>query len=444
MSDTNTQSECKKKCLSDNNGIISDYQEYIISKKDEIKSKISHLPNPRDYPFSMNDGMLFQKFSIEYLKNILFKNKNNNYKFSENKNFNFFEYVKLFTECEHSEKQYKLFNEIISLKNQKAESKEYMYNGDFDVIIDSIPGKDIKYAIENFQYSIYLYPGKQIQDNTNYCLIGEIKKDFYKEIKNKEAKKQFIKYSKILELLSAQPNLIQIKKKIGLNGTNNLLFCLITNGNYYNFDYNRYIRKKFQEDIHTDEDSEKLPDYFKIFNLICTSIPVLLIFVPKTLDDNEGQYLSKVEQNIILELKKEIRSIKDSQKIKEQEFEEKLKEFEKKIQKEYAEKQKEFEKKIQKQYGEKQKKWEDEVHKEYDEKQEEFEKKIQENMEEKIQKKYDKQQEQQKGLKKNVSHILGRKINRNEKNYEKENKKKERKKGKIKERKESKNMKKEK
>ena len=73
--------------------------------------------------------------------------------------------------------------------------------------------------------------GCSIQDNVNYYIIGEIKKDFYEEIKKDEIKKQFNKYAKILELFSSKPNLNKIKKRIAINETNNLLFILVSDGN---------------------------------------------------------------------------------------------------------------------------------------------------------------------------------------------------------------------
>ena len=143
--------------------------------------------------------------------------------------------------------------------------------------------------------------------------MGKLKKIFFAEIKKDEIKKQFTKYSKILRLLSSEPNLSELKKRIGLNADNNLLFFVVTDGNYFNFEYMRHIKKKFKEDIHSDKDSDKLPNYFKIFDLISSIIPVMLIFVPRTLDDNLGTFSSKSEQKIIENLQKEIQTLKDNQ-----------------------------------------------------------------------------------------------------------------------------------
>ena len=143
--------------------------------------------------------------------------------------------------------------------------------------------------------------------------MGKLKKIFFAEIKKDEIKKQFTKYSKILRLLSSEPNLSELKKRIGLNADNNLLFFVVTDGNYFNFEYMRHIKKKFKEDIHSDKYSDKLPNYFKILDLISSIIPVMLIFVPRTLDDNLGTFSSKSEQKIIENLQKEIQTLKDNQ-----------------------------------------------------------------------------------------------------------------------------------
>ena len=87
MSAYSSQIESKKKFLSDNE--TTDISKFFHSNNIKIKEKISELPNPKDYPSSMSDGRLFQKFAIEYIKNILFKGFN--CKFSENIAFNFME-----------------------------------------------------------------------------------------------------------------------------------------------------------------------------------------------------------------------------------------------------------------------------------------------------------------------------------------------------------------
>ena len=168
--------QSKKGYFSENEK-TSKFQQYIQIDKEKIEKKIKELPNPKDFPLSMNDGRLFQKFAIEYIKNILL----NNYKgkISENISFNFFEYVQTFTESDHSKLQNKIFRDIISLKNEKAQSQDYKFSGDFDMVINSISGLDIINAKNKFKYSFYQYPGKDINVEQNYCVIGEIKKDFF-------------------------------------------------------------------------------------------------------------------------------------------------------------------------------------------------------------------------------------------------------------------------
>ena len=140
-------------------------------------------------------------------------------------------------------------------------------------------------------------------------MIGEIKKDFFKDVKKDEIVKQFLKYAKILKLLSTEPNLKNIKKKIGINENKKLLFAVVTDGNFYNFDYMRYRMKKFREDAHSDKDIESFPDFGNL-GIISADIPVIIIFVPRTLDDNKGIFVSKGENKIISELKDELKSLK--------------------------------------------------------------------------------------------------------------------------------------
>ena len=47
-----------------------------------------------------------------------------------------------------------------------------MLSSDFDMEINSISGKEIKIAMNNFPFNIYQYPGIQIKENDYYCIIG--------------------------------------------------------------------------------------------------------------------------------------------------------------------------------------------------------------------------------------------------------------------------------
>ena len=81
--------DLKKKYLSD---YEDDFSRYILENTKKLKKKLENLPHPI-YPYSMKDVRLFQKFSIEYIKNIIL----NGYKctFYENISFNFL-YISLF------------------------------------------------------------------------------------------------------------------------------------------------------------------------------------------------------------------------------------------------------------------------------------------------------------------------------------------------------------
>ena len=125
------------------------------------------MPHPKVYPSSMKDGRLYQKFAIEYIINILLNGKFN---LSENIAFNFSDYIITFTENEHSSLQNKIFLELIAFKDKKAEIQDYMYSGDFDMVIYSIFGADIKQSIEKFPMNYYEYLKNYICENTQYCI----------------------------------------------------------------------------------------------------------------------------------------------------------------------------------------------------------------------------------------------------------------------------------
>ena len=63
-----------KKFYSDEEKTIS-YKNYIKNNEEIMKNKFKEMAYPTDYPLSMTDGNLFAKFSIEYIKNIIFAKK---------------------------------------------------------------------------------------------------------------------------------------------------------------------------------------------------------------------------------------------------------------------------------------------------------------------------------------------------------------------------------
>ena len=281
---------------------MSRYKAYIKDNAEELKEKLMIITNPTDYPLSMTDGSLFHKFSIEFIKNIIFSKKGSKYK--ENIQFNFFGYIKLFTESRHSGNQKRLFEKIISFKEEKASPNDYMNMGDFDLIIESIKGENIINSLIRHKYNIYHYPGKEIEKEKTYCVLCQIKFNYFKQISDVNVKKQFKKYKLILELLSSEPNLGKIKRKIGMSEKNELIFMLATNGDFYQFDYMRYYSKKFKDDINTDvEYSDNIPGYLKIIDEISkVNIPILVLFVPETLDNSgavyKNKYIKKLEKDV--------------------------------------------------------------------------------------------------------------------------------------------------
>ena len=119
---------------------------------------------------------------------------------------------------------------------------------EFDLIIYTLKGSDILKDLNRYKYNLYHYPGKEINEDLNYRVIWEIKTNFFRQIKDANVQKQFKKYKIILEILSSKPNLENIKKKIGLNGKNQLIFILVTDGDFFQFDYMMDSLFKFKED----------------------------------------------------------------------------------------------------------------------------------------------------------------------------------------------------
>jgi len=286
---------------------------YIKENKIKIEAKFKEMTYATDYPLSKTNGDLFAKFSIEYIKNIIFEKKS--LKFKENAQFNFCDYIKLFTESEHTKNQKELFEEIIGFKDGKVKKDEYLNSGDFDVIIDTVKGSDILNILTKNKFNIYHYPGEKIKEDAKYCVICEIKSYIFKQIKDPNIQKQFRKYQKILKLLLSKPNLESIKDKIGLNQKNELLFMVATNCDYYQFDYLRFSALKFKEDNFSDVDTKyNIPGHLKNIDEISKlNIPVLLLFVPRTLDDNgvifKNKYVTKMEK-VILGLNKDINELR--------------------------------------------------------------------------------------------------------------------------------------
>ena len=193
-------------------------------------------------------------------------------------------------------------------------------------------------SLSKYKYNFYQYPGKEIKNNEKYCIISEIKLDFFQQIKLRSNQKQFIKYESIIKFLSSKPNLGKIRKEIGLNEVNDIIFMLTTNGDFSQFDYMRYSKINYKEDSLTDVDKKcNIPDKLKYIEEISKlNIPVLLLFVPKTLDDNDdngkvykNQFVNNNMETEINSLRKEIQNLKEQMNIKIGLLEQKIKDLSK-------------------------------------------------------------------------------------------------------------------
>ena len=77
---------------------------------------------------------------------------------------------------------------------------------------------------------------------------------------------------------------------------------LVTNSDFFQFDYMRYSYSNFKEDINNDLDKKyNIPIHLKRIDEISKlNVPVLLLFVPRTLDGNvsiyKNKYIFKIEK----------------------------------------------------------------------------------------------------------------------------------------------------
>lgn len=313
----------QKKFISDEENPTK-FKEYRNNNKDSIKEKLSKI-NCTDAPFSMSDGNLFKKLSVEYIKNIIFLKKGR--KYQENIKFNFFDYIKLFTEIKHSKRQKEIFEKIKSFQDKEAKPDDYLNSGEFDLVVYNIKGEDILNALTRNKFNFYHYPGIDININKSYSLIAEIKLNFFSQIKREDTQKQFKKFKTVIELLVSEPNLDKIKAKLGLNEKNEIIFMLATNGDFYQFDYMRNSKFYSKEDYNTDiEKKYEVPFHLKFIEEISKlNIPVLLVFVPKTIDDNGTIYKNKYVLQITNEnenLNNKVKNLNEKIKSMEQEKDE--------------------------------------------------------------------------------------------------------------------------
>ena len=289
-------------------------QKQFLSDEDQTPSyknyfKISHIINKdksakisysTDYPFSKNNGELFLKNSIEYINNYIFNQKGPKYK--ENLKYKIFDYIHAFSKSEHIKSQKNYYENIICFKNENAEPNAFLNKGDFNIIIDGIKGEDILNSLSRYKYNFYHYPGKEIIKEVEYYVICAIKLNYFTKIRDFNNLKQFKKFEKISELLSSKSNLKRIKEKIELNEHNELIFMLVTNSDFFQFDYMRYSYSNFKEDINNDVDKKyNIPIHLRgIDEISKLNVPVLLLFVPKTLEGNasiyKNKYIFKIEK----------------------------------------------------------------------------------------------------------------------------------------------------
>ena len=204
------------------------------SDKLEFTRNFGNVTNPILFEKVIDDGIAFQKYASDYIKNILFKDIKLN--FSEGVDFDFHDFTKIFTKS-FSLAQHSLFYEIIGLKYPK-ENEQYS-SGDFDLIFNGIKGEDITKIMKLYPSNILKSNKTPLDNNLTYNIIFKIKKSYMNQLKYKDNRKQLTKYCKIINLLSLEPELKEIKNKLNIFNTNKLIFAMVTNG-----DYKYYVNNK--------------------------------------------------------------------------------------------------------------------------------------------------------------------------------------------------------
>lgn len=280
-----------------------------------LSHQIENTPIPSDFGDNLDDGKLFEKYSILYLKNFIFKNSN--YKYKENKNFDFFEYLELFSKLNYTKYQFELFQNIIGFNKNKINYAR----GEFDLIMNNIEGKYLNETLKKFKYSFYKCNKSKIEDNNNYNILFEISKDLFKQVFEKEKQKQFRKYKKILTLLNSSPILLELRKKLEFEEKNKIALVFLTNGNYSDFDLNTSLLG-YNKDYKKDEDAlnemeknyyikkkNSLLDWFNSFGY--AEFPILILFIPKFIENREfrPKYVRELEK----QLKETQNELKDTQ-----------------------------------------------------------------------------------------------------------------------------------
>lgn len=292
----------------------SEFNKIALSKNDseEIINKIRDMKHPEDYKKELNEGDLYEKYSSEFIKNIFFQNKRSR----QNISFNFYEYTEKFSDSIYTKDQAQLFKELINFKESNFEEDKDLKNkefgklsrGEIDLIIYDVTWKEIKNVIEANKNVIFQCFNEKNNNESNFDILIEIKKNFEKDIVAKpEAKKQFIKYFKIIKLLTLEPELTQLKKVFGLTPKNKLAYMIVTNGQYNKFE--RSIRrfdlvKKYQEKFEGEEENYKFSKKYELFDLyLKNKIPIFVAFVPALFDDLNGHFKSKKQTKTDNELK---------------------------------------------------------------------------------------------------------------------------------------------
>ena len=220
----------------------------IRKNPDAEKEYIQYLekiPNPINYKGELDDGIIFQKYSSKYIKNILFKNFQ--FSYFESVYFDFTDYIKLFIKS-FTLDQYNLFCEIIGLRFKK-ESEQYAL-GDFDLIFNGITGEDINKVMKSYPSNVFQSNKTKLENKEKYSIIFEIKKNYMSQLKKAENRKQITKYHKILHLLSLRPELKDIKNRLKITDTK-MIFSLVTNGEYKKYFNRKFLiqKKNFKNDL---------------------------------------------------------------------------------------------------------------------------------------------------------------------------------------------------
>ena len=123
------------------------------------------------------------------------------------------------------------------------------YEGEIDVVIDGVKGKQIKNGIKKFKSNIFIHSKSNmayINDNEQFVVFAEVKMNYFN---NQPINfNQLNNYKKLIKFLMSMDDNLCIKNKLNIKHGQKIIFLILTNGDYNHFSYDLLRSKSYQED----------------------------------------------------------------------------------------------------------------------------------------------------------------------------------------------------